>query len=125
MLGIGIAPIVIILQGEILYTSYLSLIGYLLAIILICGVVGCLVVPPIKFLGIYLFIERPLMQQIIQSEGDPQVFKEAEFVLQQAYAAHYMSKRQYEALHHKLQQKSSLYSQSSFSQMKREAPTFN
>lgn len=103
LLGIGLAPIFVVLQVDPIRTSWIDLIILLLVGMISCGVAGCLLIPFVQCQVVYWFIERPLLQEVRQAKGNRrQIVQEAELTLQHALYAHYIDQEQYDALKHKL-----------------------
>ena len=102
MMGIGIAPLLITVLQTPLHSYGLFFI-YLLGIMLLCGVIGCLIIPSIKTLAIYYWIERPLMNTFVQGNEHPAVLlADALRLIALAREVEYIDKAQHNQLKHKL-----------------------
>ncbi|MEM7114132.1 MAG: hypothetical protein AAF614_16980 [Chloroflexota bacterium] len=102
MLGIGIAPIVVYLREGAIYSPLHNQLAIILMTTLICSVLGCIAIPFIKSLVIYLFIERPLRQDLLQSTNPEKSLQDAKFVLARAQEAQYIDAQSYQNILHKL-----------------------
>ena len=104
MLGIGLVPVWLVLRAKANFALETEL-GLMLGLILLCGFVGCLVIPTIQRFVVYFFIERPFIHAIQQQKTpQQQLVHEIDMTLAHAHAARYISDEQYQQLQHKLLQ---------------------